>query len=449
MRKKIQLGKRQQNKVRTKLLIICAIASMIITIAGGLLVFLNINNLSKTKASGTGTEGGGNDLGNGEIISEFTWEKDPVTLAILGPDGIKAGKDAHSMPGGRSSTGGLSPGLHGKNIELEIKADEIFKQDGIDISIDFRRNEPSGDFFSRGSNFNFGMENGFLTINFCIENKVGKSESVREKTQYEIPLDPVFRTYRFIYTPTSGKAEIFVNSMIVWQKEIERNTPLSWKNAGNIIIGRNMNGGGLDRAIFDNLVIRSTGSVSPLAESLLNFMLEAKDGGVKVHWSTSINEKVDYFTIERSINGVDFTNLVNIPSRPDTNDDDEYTFSDGTPVSSPLVYYRLRQTFKNGKFVTHILSAIRFRSDKGFAIERISPVPFRKSCDISFYLPKSGRVWLQITDEKGSILKTENFEAPQGKNVHVYKDEKNLVAGTYTLSLIFENKKASTKMVKL
>ena len=99
--------------------------------------------------------------------------------------------------------------------------------------------------------------------------------------------------------------------------------------------------------------------------------------------------------------------------------------------------------------MTHALSAIKFRSDNGFAIDNVSPILFKKACDISYYLPKSGRVWLQITDEKGTILKTENFEASQGKNVHVYKDEKDLEAGTYNLSLIFENKKASTKMVKL
>jgi len=224
---------------------------------------------------------------------------------------------------------------------------------------------------------------------------------------------------------------------------------LSWKNSGNIIIGRNMNGGGLDRAILDNFVIRNTASVLPLSESLLNFMLESKEGVVKIHWSTSANEKVDNFTIERSTNGSNFVNLAKIDARSETNEEIEYTFSDQTRVTTPIVYYRLRQTFKNGKFVTHPLSAIRFRSDKGFAIENINPVPFKKSCDISYFLPKSGRVWLQVLNEKGAIVNTESFEAPQGKNVHVFKDDKNLDSGTYTLSLIFDNMKVSSKLIKL
>lgn len=449
MKRKIQQGKRQKSKLRTNIVVIVACLSLFVTLTAGLLLFINLNNNIKSRASSTGLGGGGNDLGNGEIISEFNWENDPVTVATLGPDAMIASKDAHSKPGGQLSTNGLSAGANGNNINIEISEAEIFKQDGIDISIDYRRNELTGDFFSFGKDFNFGMEDGFITIRFCVENKNGKTEIIKSVTTYEIPIDPVYRTYRFIYTPTSGRAEIFVNNLIVWQHSLEKNTPLSWKKTGSVIIGREMNGGGKDMAIMDNLIVRNTVAVSPLTESLLNFMLEAKDGGVRLHWSTSANEKSDFFTIERSVNGLNFTNIFNVNAKPDSSQEDvEYIYSDKTAVSSPIVYYRLRQTFKNGKFVTHPLSAIRFKSDKSFSIERINPSPFEKSCDISFYLPKSGRVWLQITDSKGSIVKTSSFEAPQGKNVHVLRDDLNLQSGTYTLSMIFDNKKMSTKLVK-
>ena len=95
------------------------------------------------------------------------------------------------------------------------------------------------------------------------------------------------------------------------------------------------------------------------------------------------------------------------------------------------------------------MSAIKFKSDKGLAIEHINPAPFKKDCNIAYYLPNSGRVWLQISNEQGNIILTQNFEAQQGKNVRVFKDEHNLEAGNYTLSLIFENKKVSTQMIKM
>lgn len=447
MKRRLYNKTRQKNKLKTRLVLIVGVVSFVVTITAGVLVYLNVQNVSKTRASGNGSEGAGGIQVNGDIITEFTWENDPVTKATLGPDAIKAGRDAHSVTGGRSSTNGISPGKNGKSIDLEIEGNELFDQDGIDISIDYRYSEKSGSFFRRNG-FDFGMENGFVTIQYQLENKRGKKEVVKEKTNYEIPSDPIFRTYRFIYNPNSGKAEIFVNSIIVWNRQHEINTPLAWKNGGNIIIGKDMNGDGADRAIFDNLVVRTCGSVSPLAESLLNFMLEPKKEGVVIHWSTSMNEKVKYFTIERSINGVDFTNVGSIPADP-AKAEEEYTYTDRTEISEGVVYYRIRQTFQNGKFVTHGLSALKFKTDKSLAIERVAPTPFKNTFDVSYYIPKSGRVWIQLCDTKGKVVNTVSFEAPQGKNVHVYRDDLNLESGLYTLNLVFDNKKVSTKVEKI
>ena len=447
MRKKIQQSLHHKMSVRIRLMYIAAISTMIFTLSAGILVYLEFANQTKTRAQEGKEEGGGSNLNNGEIISEFTWEKDPVTASILGPDAIKISKEAHTKTGGKSSTNGLSAGSKGKNIDLEIDKEEIFNQDGIDISIDFRRNEVSGDFFSRGNYFSFGMREGFLSISYKTENNLGKNEIVNENTEYEIPADLVFRTYRFIFTPSTGKAEIFANNIIVWQHQHEKNSALSWKNGGKIIIGRNMNGGGSDLAIFDNLVVRNSGSAIPFAETLLNFMVEPKDGGAKVHWSSSVNNDVDFYTIERSINGLNFTPVANINSRPDSADE-EYTYFDKTQATTPIAYYRLKQTFKNKKSVTHELSAVKFNTEKTFSIERVSPSPFQRTFDIAYYLPASGRVWMQISNERGKIIKSETFEAPQGKNIHVFRDEHDLQNGNYTVALIFDNKKITTRVVK-
>jgi hypothetical protein len=446
MKNKLQPGNRQRYRIRTKILLGLTISSFLLVFIGSCLVVMNLNSLSKMRAAGTNNEGGGS-VGNGEVLCEFNWNDGDAKKATLGPDATSCGKSVHVMPGGKNSTNGLSSG--GREINLTIPATDIFKLDGIDISIDYRRSESSGDFFTRENAFNFGFENGMLAIKYSTESRTGKIEIVKEKTEFEIPEDPMYRTYRFIYVPTTGKAEIFVNGIIVWQRQGERDSPLTWKNSGDIIIARGIDGGENDRCVIDNLVVRNTESVTPLAESLLNFMLEAREaGGVKIHWSTSANEKTEYFTIERSEDGINFSNVAKVASIPD-NGDGEYIYSDLTPTSTNLVYYRLRQTFLNGKFSTHALSAIRFKSEKGFSIERINPTPFEKSCDVSYYIPKQGRVWMQIANEQGSVVSTSTFEAPKGKNVHVFRDDSNLTPGTYTFSLIFEGKKVSAKIVKV
>ncbi len=446
---KNRLRQNQKRKLRARLILVVGGISFMLTIFAGIMIYLNVNNVSKTRATATGTEGSGASLSNGDILTEFTWEKDPATLATLGPDAISISKDAHSMSGGRSSTGGLSAGPNGKDIDLEIEGTELWNQEGIDISIDFSRNEKSGSFFTRENGFNFGMENGFITIAYRLENKRGGIESFKTKTDYEIPLDMNFRTYRFIYNPSKGKAEIFVNSVIVWSNQHTTNTPLSWKNAGKVTIGKGMNADGKDIAIFDNLIVRTAGNTAPLAESLLNFMLEEKEGGIKIHWSTSVNDKIKSFTIERSINGVDFMNVATIPVNPDLTESEEYTFLDKTKATTGIVYYRLRQTFTNGKFISHSLAAIKTQNEMNLAIEKINPLPFDKSFDIAYFLPKSGKVWIQINDDKGNVIDTQSFDAPKGKNVHVYKNEKIRESGTYTINLIFDNKKVTRSIIKI
>ncbi len=449
MKGKIKPSAKQKNKLSIRLMLVIGIVSFTFAFTIGLLVFLNLNNLSKSRASGNGSESGGNSLNiSGDIITEFTWENPNLLIATLGPDAIRSGKNAHTAFGGRASTKGLAPGTEGNDINFEIPGNGLFDLEGIDISIDYRRNEESGNFLTRGSGFNFGMEKGFLIINYRVSDGRSSFVNVKEKTQFEVPSDPVFRTYRFIYTPSTGKGEVFVNSVVVWSHQGQSNMPLLWKDSENIIIGKNMNGGGIDRPVFDNLVIRSTGTVSMFSESLLNFMLEPKDQQVKINWSTTMNEQVDYFTIERSINGLDFVKISTFPSNPNLSEGEDYSYTDHVTDISNVVYYRLRQTFLNGKFVTHPLSAVRFKTDKGLSIETVKPVPFQQSFDVSYFLPHSGRVWIQLSDAKGTILSTKTFEAPQGKNVHIFRDQDNLASGEYSLDVIFENKKVSRKITK-
>lgn len=449
MKGKIKPGTKQKNRLSMRLILVAGLLSVTFVFTIGLLVYFNFNNLSKSRATGNANESGGSSLNrSGDIITEFTWENASPLIATLGPDAMKTSSEAHTAFGGRASTKGLAPGPSGNDLNLEIQPSALFDLEGIDISIDYRRNEESGNFFTRGNGFNFGMEKGFLTIQYRVDDGKNNFITVKQRSDYEIPQEPTFRNYRFIYTPTNGKGEIFVNNVIVWSNQGKANSPLYWKNTDNIIIGKNMNGGGIDRPIFDNLVIRSTGSASMFAESLLSFMLEPKDLEVKIYWSTTMNEKIDYFTIERSINGIDFFNIARLKSNPNLANTADYTYIDAVIESSNVVYYRLRQTFMNGKFVTHPLSAVRFKTDKGLAIETVKPLPFHQSFDVAYFIPQSGRVWIQLTDSKGKIISTNTFEAPQGKNVHIFRDQENLANGEYSLDVIFNNKKVSTKVVK-
>jgi hypothetical protein len=436
-----------RTKVKVRMMVITSTLCLMFVFSIGWLVFLNLSQNTRTTASNT--ELGGTILNNGEIISNFTWEKDPATKATLGPDAIKISTTAHAIFGGRSSTGGLSPGSPAQDINMEMGSTTIFDVDGIDVSLDFKRHEPTGSFLMRGKSLDFGLRKGFVYITYRTTGLNGRIETVTALTEYEIPMDEQFRNYRFIYTPATGKGEIFVNNVIIWSHDGNKNSAMYWKDAGNLFVAKGIDGGGKDIPVLDNFMMRTTGFVSPLAESLINFMLIPSGNNIKIFWNTTANDKVNYFTIERSVNGLDFSNLVNIPSDPAMNEGDGYTFIDETSINSGIVFYRIRQTFKDGKFITHATSAIKLKTDKALTIDRISPPTFQNTFNLSYYIPSSGRVWVQLIDESGNIRSSETFDAPEGKNVYIFKDKKNLSSGTYTLNLVFDDRKVTAKVTKV
>lgn len=439
---------RQRTRTTTRLLMVAGGLGISATLIVGWMVYLNIQDISKTRASAnqlTSGTGGSTE----EILCEFTWEKDPVLSATLGPDAISSSLDAHSTTGGRASTRGLSAGKNGKNIDLVLEESELFNREGIDISIDYRGSETDGYFISRGMPFYFGIERSKLAIGYRTENESGSAVSVKEVTDYEIIRDDQYRTYRFTYSPITGRAEITVNGAPVWSHQGKSNSPLYWKNGGHLMIGKNMNGDGRDMAILDNLVIRSFGTSSPLAESLLNFMLENSHNDIRVHFSFAQEERINSYTLERSNNGIDFIKIATLHPGEAQSNESEYIYTDPKPQNSTVLYYRIRQNLKNGKSISHPISAIKVNASKNLSIERVNPASFSQSFDVSYFVPKAGRVWIQLQDPNGEIASTSTYDAQPGKNVHVFRDSKGLQKGKYILNIMFDNKKVSTEVVKI
>jgi len=447
MKRRNRLRGRQRQRMSAKMVMVAAAAGISVGIGLGWLVYMNFEDIEDTRASG-GRSTSRNEAGRGEILCEFTWEKDPVTSATLGPDAISAGPDAHCAKNGSGFTMGLAPGKRGKNIDLVLETNELFDQEGIDISVEYRGNEKDGYFVSRGINFYFGVENGYLSAAYRVENERGEASTIKAKSDYEIQSDDQFRTYGFTYSPVTGKAEMTVNGVPVWSNQGPPNRALYWKNSGRVMIGKNLNGNGRDIALLDNFIVRSNGTISPLAESLLNFMVETANEGIRVHFTVLGEDLVSAFTIERSENGSTFSSMQSFEPGPLYKQEDEYVVNDEKKPETPVIYYRLRQDFKNGKHILHPVSAVRIKTDKRFSIERVNPTPFTTNFSISYFLPSAGRVWIQLQDPEGRVVGSKTFEAREGKNLYNYYDESKLAAGAYTLHLMYNNKKVSTQIIK-
>jgi len=86
-----------------------------------------------------------------------------------------------------------------------------------------------------------------------------------------------------------------------------------------------------------------------LPVELVSFSAELYDEDVELEWSTASEINNDYFTIERSTNGIDFTVIETINGAGNSSERLSYYYTDSNPKSG-INYYRLKQTDFDGKY---------------------------------------------------------------------------------------------------
>jgi hypothetical protein len=301
-------------------------------------------------------------INNGEVVSGFTWDENPSTKADVGANAISVSTTALCVDGAVDTSMGLSAGNSSKDINLKLKPSDGLNADGIDISMDFRRMEPSGNFYTRGSTFNFGMEDGKICIKYKLTAVNGKSYMINEKTQYEIPEDMTFRNYRFIYTPSTGKGEVMVNNATIWSNQGVEQSRLTWKTDEEIVIGEGMNGGGKGLAIIDNLVVRKTGTSNKAPMDLLSFAAEMENNQMMIKWFTAKENGTEFYKIERSTDTKNYTEIGRIKAAGQSESLKAYALIDKEPVLG-VAYYRLGLTNNLAKSVWFPVIAFRLKPE--------------------------------------------------------------------------------------
>ena len=360
MSKGPQLRQRQKMSIINKGVLVVA-GTSIMGLAVYMTMFMNTTSVTNTKASSMSNMMLGYDLNNGEVVSSYDWNSDDPMKATKGPDAVKISRFAQSMSDGVDGTNGLSAGKTEEGINMEIPADNYFNTDGIDLSFDFKRTEETCNFFTRGKYFNFGMKKGKIIIAYKINLEKGRSYSVNETTDYEIPTDDEFRTLHFIYNPNSGKGEIMVNGVAVWNYQGPKEHSMFWKNGDNVIIGQDMNGGKTDRTILDNFVMRNTSHINELPITLLAFQAQAKETHVMISWFTARESDIDSFYVERSEDAIEYAQIGSVKAVGNSETLHAYAYADKQPLDNKIAYYRLVPSNKPLKSISVPVIGYRYR----------------------------------------------------------------------------------------
>lgn len=276
-----------------------------------------------------------------QIISQFDFDANPVTVATVGPDATNVSGSATSSPGGTGGTNGLNAGSPKADINMIIPGSPTFDVAGIDVSFDFHREENAGNFFERGQSLRIlGTNN--LSVIYRVDDGVGGYNQINSGNVYGIPNDDTYRRYRFVYTPCDGIGMLIVDNTVVWSNDGPDNRDLYWGGAGNVVVGGMMDGTGNQDTFFDNLVVGEV-TCSPLPVEFLNVSATlTKDDFARINWITASERNNSHFVVEKMISNNEWVEIGQIGGAGYSVEVLNYALIDETPTPG-LSYYRVKQ----------------------------------------------------------------------------------------------------------
>ncbi len=129
-----------------------------------------------------------------------------------------------------------------------------------------------------------------------------------------------------------------------------------------------------------------TDNASPLPIELTAFNATCEGEHVKLNWITASETNNDYFTVEKSIDAVSFSEITIINGAGNSSSANTYTFTD-LEQQSGNAYYRLKQTDYDGNF--EYFSVI------------IAPNCHDADAEINAFNDQEGNIQIQINTEAG------------------------------------------------
>jgi hypothetical protein len=183
-----------------------------------------------------------------------------------------------------------------------------------------------------------------------------------------------------------------------------------------------------------------------LPVQLISFTGQRLNERVALRWTTAQEVNSDYFVVERSINGRDFTALLRLPAAGNSSILQSYTADDLQPFRG-MNFYRLKQVDRDGQVAYSDIVAIN--ADRDFITRlRISPNPARDIAILDGVAAAATRATINIYDAEGRQVMQQNVQLTAGDN-RLPITVSRLAPGTYFVVLHRPNERlGETRLVK-
>ncbi|MEQ8554017.1 MAG: T9SS type A sorting domain-containing protein [Cyclobacteriaceae bacterium] len=252
----------------------------------------------------------------------------------------------------------------------------------------------------------------------------------------------------------TGKFENKASSIVTLDGELILNGKSNYNKGEGVIDGMGMlyapngieNKGGA--TIFSNSsktpACSGGCSYSTLPVELLSFDASFENN-VKITWSTASEVNNEYFSLERSEDGVEFYEIARIEGNGNSTEVIEYTFEDDT-YKSEVEYYRLTQVDFDGQY--EVFKAIRVETNMGGSENTFNVYP---TVVTQGKVNIEGEKPFQVKDiQVISLTGTSNIYQPNTSEVgfrNVEVDMNGLQNGLYLMKMVSEDGNEMTSRI--
>jgi hypothetical protein len=185
---------------------------------------------------------------------------------------------------------------------------------------------------------------------------------------------------------------------------------------------------------------------TPLPVELISFKASCRNTEVVLDWTTASELNNDYFTIEKSDDGINFLPVKKVPGHGTYQGILNYQATDVLPFAN--TYYRLKQTDFNGDFTySHVVMVRPQSSLQTYELMSIAPNPgAAESVTVTFNTEAGHTYQLIVLDETGRIRGRTSIASSGSRDLNSIVSSA-LNPGIYTLQMVSDTETFSRKLI--
>jgi plastocyanin len=187
-----------------------------------------------------------------------------------------------------------------------------------------------------------------------------------------------------------------------------------------------------------------------LPVQLKNFDVIYSNKAVTAKWQTASEQNLSYFSVQKSIDGKDYTEAGRINAAGNSDVQQSYSFKDEKlDMNARYIYYMIKAVDRDGRYSLSSVKLIRNDAATKKLITNMAPNPVSKDvghCMFQFNADRDGEMKAIIIDANGRTIMKLALSANKGiNNGHIHMGD--LPTGIYTIVFSLDGLKETKRVM--